>query len=165
MTESIRHRPGRLDDRGTNTGAVRGSILWDAASNTLTFVKTGSPLASDTYTATLFSRGDGFKSSSGELLDGDSNGIAGGNFVTTFAIASSTARIVSIPDFSRGSTTTAGQSVNLSFDNGNPGLPVTLSDGAGVLAIDFDVVFNPTCSTSRVPSLAFCRLDGARPST
>jgi VCBS repeat-containing protein len=128
---------------GATTGAVKGSIVWDAATNALTFIKTGTPLAADSYTATLFSRADGFKSATGELLDGDSNGVAGGNFVTTFGVTTSTARVVSLPDFSRGATSTAGQNVNLSFDNGNPGIPVTISDGAGVLAMDFDITYNP----------------------
>jgi ELWxxDGT repeat protein len=129
---------------GATSGAVSGSIVWDAAANAVTFVKTGAPLASDTYTATLFSRADGFKSATGELLDGDSNGVPGGNYVTTFGVASSTARVVSLPDFARGATSTAGQNVNLSFDNGNPGIPVTISDGTGVLAMDFDIVYNPS---------------------
>ncbi len=129
---------------GNAVGAVHGSLVWDAASNQLTFIKTGSPLAPDTYTLTLSSRIDGVKLESGELLDGDGNGIAGEDYVRSFTIASSTARVVSIPDFARGSTITAGQNVNLSFDNGNPGIPVTLSDGTGVLAIDFDVVYDPT---------------------
>jgi len=60
-----------------------------------------------------------------------------------FTVAPTTARVVTIPDFSRGATSTAGQSVNLSYDNGNPGVPVTISDGSGVMAVDFDVVYNP----------------------
>ena len=38
---------------GLNTGAVRGSLVWDASTNTATFVKTGGVLAADTYTVTL----------------------------------------------------------------------------------------------------------------
>ncbi|MEQ1829457.1 MAG: LamG-like jellyroll fold domain-containing protein, partial [Pirellula sp.] len=129
---------------GASTGNVRGSLLLDAATNTMRFVKTGSPLAADTYTLTLFSNANGFKSTTGELLDGDADGTPGGNFVATFGVTNSTARVVSIPDFARGATSTAGQNVNLSFDNGNPGLPVTISDGNDVLAVNFDVVFNPT---------------------
>ncbi|MDZ4850521.1 MAG: VCBS domain-containing protein [Pirellulaceae bacterium] len=128
---------------GASSGSVRGSLLLDTIANKLRFVKTGGLLAADTYTLTLFSRADGFKSLAGDLLDGDSNGVAGGNFVTTFGVTNMTARIISVPDFARGATTTAGQSLNLSFDNGNPGVPVTISDGNDVLAIDFDVVFNP----------------------
>ena len=128
---------------GANSGSVRGSLLWNASTNTIEFVKTGGHLVADTYTLTLFSRVDGWKTAAGALLDGDNNGIPGGDLVRTFTVAPTTARIVSIPDFSRGATSTAGQSVNLSYDNGNPGVPVTISDGTGVLAIDFDVVYNP----------------------
>ncbi|MEQ1829074.1 MAG: PKD domain-containing protein, partial [Pirellula sp.] len=127
---------------GANTGPVRGSLVWNAISNTAEFVKTGGPLLPDTYTLTLASRADGWRSMSGALLDGDANGIGGGNFVRSFTVLPSTARIVSVPDFARGATSTAGQNVNLAFDNGNPGLPVTISDGSDVRAIDFDVAFN-----------------------
>jgi len=128
---------------GTNSGKVRGSLLWNASSNTIEFIKTGGLLVADTYTLTLFSRVDGWKTAAGAMLDGDNNGIPGGDLVRTFTVAPTTARIVSIPDFSRGATSTAGQSVNLSYDNGNPGVPVKINDGADVMAVDFDVVYNP----------------------
>ncbi|MEQ1828577.1 MAG: LamG-like jellyroll fold domain-containing protein, partial [Pirellula sp.] len=127
---------------GATTGAVKGSILWDATTNALTFVKTGSPLVADTYTATLFSRADGFKSSTGELLDGDSNGTPGGNFVTTFGVTTTTARVVSVPDFARGATSSDGQVLNLLYDNGLAGLPVSISEANDVTSVDFDVVYN-----------------------
>ncbi len=129
---------------GTTTGAVAGSIVWDAAANALTFVKTGSALAADTYTATLFSRADGFRSTTGELLDGDFNGAPGGNFVTNFSVSSSSARVVSIADFARGATSTAGQTVNVTLHNGLGGIPITISNASDVLAIDVDVVFDHT---------------------
>ncbi|MEQ1831037.1 MAG: cohesin domain-containing protein, partial [Pirellula sp.] len=128
---------------GANTGAVHGSLLWNSATRVLTFLKTGGPLVPDNYSVTVFSRPDGLRLANGVLLDGDNDGLPGGNYLTTFGVTANTARVVSIPDFARGATSTAGQSVNLSYDNGNPGVPVTISDGAGVLAVDFDVVYNP----------------------
>ncbi len=61
---------------GANIGNVKGSLLYDSATNTLRFVKTGGPLVADTYTLTLASGVNAFKSTTGELLDGDANGVA-----------------------------------------------------------------------------------------
>ncbi len=116
-------------------------------------MKTGGPLASDTYTLTLFSRTDGFKSTTGELLDGDANGVAGGNFVTTFGVTSSSARVVSVPDFARGAMSGAGQTVNVKFDNGLAGIPISISEGLDVMAIDFDFVFDPSMFIFDFPTL------------
>ncbi len=127
---------------GAATGAVQGSMIWDAVSNSLTFVKTGSPLAADTYTVTMFSRADGFKSAAGVLLDGDFNGVAGGNYVTSFSVLSSSARVVSIADFARGATSAAGQTVNVTLNNGLSGIPLTINNAADVLAIDVDIVYD-----------------------
>ncbi len=84
------------------------------------------------------------KLSSGALLDGDSDGVPGGNFVRTFVVASNTAPVVSIADFARGATTTAGQTVNVSYNNGLGGIPIRISEAADVLAIDLDLVFDNT---------------------
>ncbi len=98
---------------GASTGVVRGSMVWNSSNNSLTFIRTGGPLLADNYTLTLFSRADGFKSASGELLDGDANGSPGGDFTTIFTVGASSDRIVSIADFARGATSTAGQTVNV----------------------------------------------------
>ncbi|MEQ1824839.1 MAG: PKD domain-containing protein, partial [Pirellula sp.] len=135
--------PADLTLVGTNTGPVRGSLVWNAATNTFEFVKTGGPLVADSYTLTLFSRADGFKNTTGELLDGDADGVPGGNFVTTFGVSNTLARVVSIPDFARGATSSAGQVINLIYDNGLAGLPISISDGSGVTSVNFDVVYNP----------------------
>ena len=127
---------------GASVGAVRGSLAWDANTKLLHFIKTGGPLVADNYTVTVSSRVDGLRLATGEYLDGNNNGTVH-DYVRTFSVAPSTARVVSLPDFSRGATSTAGQNVNLSFDNGNPGIPVTISDGTGVLAMDFDITYNP----------------------
>lgn len=109
---------------GANSGSVRGSLLWNASTNTIEFVKTGGHLVADTYTLTLFSRVDGWKTAAGALLDGDNNGIPGGDLVRTFTVAPTTARIVSIPDFSRGATSYASVGgVDAALDSGKVLVP------------------------------------------
>ena len=123
---------------GSTTGEVQGSMTWDASTNTLSFVKTGSILATDSYTVTLRSNADAFVDGvSGALLDGDYSYSEGGNFVATFDVTAAD-RVLSLPDLARG----AGQDVNVPATNG--GLPVTLSDANGVTSIDFHVEYDPT---------------------
>ncbi len=133
---------------GTNTGAVRGSLTYDAATNTIHFIKTGGVLAPDTYTLTLVSANDAFRDTSGNLLDGDANGTAGGNYTATFNVGA-LGDVLSVPDVVRG----PGQSFNL---------PVTLAQGAGVTAVDFDLVYDPSLLTITPPTTA--QLGSAVPS-
>jgi len=125
---------------GASVGAVRGSIVVRADKRQLTFLKTGGPLEPDSYTVTLRSAADGFSDSTGNLLDGDANGVAGGDFTHSFVVASRPINevTVSIPDFVRG----FGQAVNLPSET-TPGIPVTLSTGQNVAAVDLDLVFDP----------------------
>ena len=59
-----------LHDVTTNTD-VRGSLVWNGTTNTLSFVKTGGLLAPDTYNVTLRCSLNGFHDASGHLLDGN----------------------------------------------------------------------------------------------
>ena len=99
-----------LHDVTTNTD-VHGSLVWNGATNTMSFVKTGGLLAPDTYNVTIRSSLSGFHDASGHLLDGNgdlNDTQLNDNFVTSFGVAASTARVVSIKDFARG----PGQPVN-----------------------------------------------------
>jgi hypothetical protein len=122
---------------GNAVGAVAGSLVWNAAGNQLTFIKTGGPLAADTYSVTLASRQFGFVDLEGNLLDGNGDFSAGGDFVGGFSIASTSARVVGLPDFVRG----PAQAVHV--PNTATGLPIRLSDGGGVLSLDLDVIYDP----------------------
>lgn len=123
---------------GSATGEVRGSMTWNAATNTLSFVKTGGVLATDTYTVTLRSDADAFVDAvSGALLDGDYSYADGGDFVATFDVIAAD-RVLSLPDFARG----AGQEVNIPATGSN--LPITISDATGVRSIDFYIEYDPT---------------------
>jgi hypothetical protein len=109
---------------GTTVGPVAGSLVIDPTTRQVTFVKTGGPLASDEYTVTLRSSNDGFQDTDGSLLDGDVDGQAGGDYVTTFTVIDGPV-VVGLPDFTRG----PGQQVDVPA-NGN-GLLLSLTDDRG----------------------------------
>ena len=125
---------------GASTGPVRGTLIVDKDGFGFTFVKTGAPLPSDTYTVTL--RGTGVNpiqaTGASPALDGTASGTAGSDYTTTFT--NTAARSVSIPDFMRG----AGQPVNVPAAAGAVGLPVRLSDGTGVTTVDYFIHYDPT---------------------
>ena len=90
---------------GAGVGNVNGSIVWDSATNTLSWVKTGGVLAADTYTVTLVSDSSAFEDLSGNLLDGDgdfNDSEVNDDYVNGFVVTPSAARVVGIRDFARG---------------------------------------------------------------
>ncbi|MDV6033156.1 MAG: cadherin repeat domain-containing protein [Phycisphaera sp. RhM] len=128
---------------GATTGDVAGSLIMDGTS--LTFIASGGPLATDTYTVTLRSATDGFKDlADGELLDGDGDSVAGGNFVDTFTVSSGTALVVSLPDFVRGPTQAIQVPAAGSGQDLPPGLPIQLSDAEGVTSLTLTIEYDPT---------------------
>ncbi len=125
---------------GSVSGAVRGSIVINAAGDGFTFVATAGLLASNqTYTVTLRSGADAFQDSLGGLLDGNADGTSGDNYTSTFNVAAPVggARTLSVPNFARG----FGQDINLPA-SGATGIPVTVSDGTGVQSVDFDLAYD-----------------------
>ncbi len=125
---------------GSSTGAVRGSVVFDSDNRGLTFIKTGEPLSADTYTLTLRSASTGLTDLTGELLDGDSNNSAGGDFTqqVTVAAPASGAITLRVGDIVRG----YGQSVNLPANTSN-GIPITISSGVNVSGVSLTLSFNP----------------------
>lgn len=123
---------------GESTGDIAGSLI--AQDDTLTFVKTDGVLAPDNYTLTLFSRSNGFISNTGELLDGDLDGIAGDNFVTQFTVEDTEQRVLSLDDFSRGI-----RQINSPLNNEN--IAISLNDGAEITAVDFTLTYDAAILT------------------
>lgn len=117
---------------GQGTGPARGSLVLDAAGQTLTFLHTKGLLPPDTYTVTLRSAADGFRTPAGDLLDGNGDGTPGDAFGSTFTVAPSSARSLSVPDLVRG----PGQPLDA-------GLPLTLSDGTGITQVGFTLAYDP----------------------
>ncbi len=130
--------------QGAAVGTVAGSLVVDPSVREVTFVKSGGPLAADTYTVTLRSGVDGFVDVSGQLLDGNDDGTEGDNYTSQFTIAEPAANSVTIgiPDIVRG----PGQAVNLPADATN-GFPVTISEGTNVRAVDLRVGYDPNLLT------------------
>ncbi|MDJ0744705.1 MAG: hypothetical protein QNJ32_15275 [Xenococcaceae cyanobacterium MO_167.B27] len=123
--------------RNSTEENVDGSLVWNESDRTLTFIKTDGILEEDTYTLQLFSRQNGFVSTEGKLLDGDSDGIEGDNFVTEFEVNNSQQRVLSIEDISRG----IGQEIT--NPNTNEGLIISLDDGAEVTQVGFTLTYDP----------------------
>ncbi|MGD0283960.1 MAG: PKD domain-containing protein, partial [Dissulfurispiraceae bacterium] len=142
------YSPGNTPDItvvGNSVGTVQGSMVWNSTTNTMSFVKTGDVLAADTYTVTLVSGFNAWKDNAGSLLDGEytgtfpsGDGNPGGNFITTFTVAPSSNRVVSVADFARG----AGQPVNVPATGTY--LPIRIDNAAGVTAVDVWVEYDPT---------------------
>ena len=97
---------------GNTVGNVRGTLLLESSNTAIRFVATSGVLAADTYTVTLRSATNGFIGVSpggvGDTLDGNADNTAGDNYVKSdYVVSSSSARILSVPNFARG----PGQSV------------------------------------------------------
>ncbi len=130
--------------QGAASGPVSGSLVVDPSLRSITFIKSGDPLAPDNYTVTLRSAVDGFIDATGQLLDGNDDGTEGDDYVDTFAVPEAVPNSVtiSIPDVVRG----PGQDVNLPA-NETTGIPVSISEGTNVRAIDIRIGYDPTLLT------------------
>jgi hypothetical protein len=124
---------------GPSGKAIHGSLLWNAANNTASFVATnsadngalalGGVWAAGTYYVTLPSGSEGWVDTGAELLDGNSDGTEGDAYSTSFVVDPWTSPVVRLPDFARG----PDQSVDVPATGA--GLPVRISDGSGVQSI------------------------------
>ncbi|MCC6473525.1 MAG: cadherin-like domain-containing protein, partial [Burkholderiales bacterium] len=127
-----------LKDAANKT--VAGSIVVHGDHQGFTFVKTGDPktnglLAAGAYTLTLDGRLDGLIDTFGRALDGDGNGVAGGNFATGFTQGALGA-VLTVGEIVRG----PGQWLNPATLA--TGLPVRVSNAAGVNRIDFTLEYD-----------------------
>ncbi len=153
---------------------VRGSLVWDENDLSLTFVQSGGVLSSDRYTLTLSSNAEGFVSDTGQILDGNNDGIAGGDFITQFTVESNQKRVLTIEDFSRGigesiEVPTTEDILAIAIDNGNGVNQVefTLNYDADIFDLD-DIIVDPnlggdwtlTTKDLTVPGTAIVNLQG-----
>jgi hypothetical protein len=134
---------------GDHLGAVRGSLVWNAATSTMSFVATGGVLADDTYHVTLVSGQNGadplslgFHDSVG-LLDGNGDFIDTqhpDNYTNSFTISTPAGtRVVSIHDFARG----PGQHVDDTPATAGSRVAVSVDDANGVVSLDFEFHYDP----------------------
>lgn len=131
--------PDVIFRRAGSGTALKGSVVVDPSFLRLTYVVTTGRLPADNYTLTLRSAADGFVGTDGTLLDGDSNNVPGDNYVANFTVEPSAGPVaISIPNFARGPS----QPVNLPA-NATTGIPVSFSDGGGLLSASFQIRYNP----------------------
>ncbi len=131
--------PTELADlRVTNAAGelVRGSMIVADDRKSVVFVKTGTGFAAGIHTVTIRSGASAFRSAVGELLDGDGDGIPGGQFATSFESGAAD-RVLAIPDVVRG----PGQDLRTS--TATAGIPVTISNGANVKSFEMKLTFDP----------------------
>jgi uncharacterized delta-60 repeat protein len=114
-------------------GPVHGSFIYDPATFTGHFIATGGVLPVGQYSASLVGSTSAFQDESGNPLQSNDGS---GNYDATFSIASVN-DVVSAPDFARG----PGQVVDVP-STATTGLPITLSNGSGVTAVDFNLTYN-----------------------
>lgn len=132
--------PADVELRDGSGNLVRGSLVIGDGAQTAAFIRTGGPLATGDYAVQLRSAVDGFQDVLGELLDGNADGTPGDPYAGWFTVADPPAGsvVIGIPDFSRG----PGQPVNVPGSESD-GIPLTLSDGAGVQDIDLRLAYDP----------------------
>lgn len=119
-----------------NGQLVKGSMIVASDAKSVTFIKTGVAFANGTYTVRLRSGSNAFRNTSGEFLDGNNDGVAGGDYVTTFAVTNSS-RVLSIPDVVRG----PGQAIRVNTTE--LGVPVKVNDGNDIFAFEVSVNYDP----------------------
>ncbi|MBM81777.1 MAG: hypothetical protein CMJ78_14460 [Planctomycetaceae bacterium] len=132
---------------GDTVGAIVGSLLIDQASQQVTFVKTGDPLARDSYTLTFISGEDAFKTVTDGLFDGDADGLPGGDLSFAFTVAEFNGRTLIVPDFTRG----PGQDVQL---GGSTGIPISVDDADSLTSVSFTMNFDSNLMNVTSASLA-----------
>jgi hypothetical protein len=134
------------------SGAVRGSLITEPTNTSFTFVKTNvvpggtsaGLLAPGSYTVTFVSGSTAFHDTTGALLDGNSDGIAGDNYTTAFTVAAPSGVVVTVPDFARGPD--AADAINVPNNSAN-GIPIALSSGSGVTDAAFVLNYNANLLT------------------
>jgi peptidyl-prolyl cis-trans isomerase A (cyclophilin A) len=126
-----------LEILDANDRGVRGSLIFDPDTNTLSFIKTGRSLQNGNFTVNLFSRDDSFVAADGGILDGNNDGITGGDYTNNLTIDNNNLKILGLPDFSRAPK----QPINLDTENSR-GIPIDLNDGSGVTQLEFTLTYD-----------------------
>ena len=114
-----------------------GSIVFQDGFTGFTFVNTGVPLAPGSYSITLESGEGGIVDLNGQILDGDNDGQAGGNYTANFIVVDNQARILNLDDF----TLAPGEFVSTSAESRD--LNISIDDGTELSQIKFEVEYNP----------------------
>jgi hypothetical protein len=125
---------------GPGDAMVCGSLVVASDGRKVTFIKTDGLLPAGMYTVTLRSGAAAFQDASGTALDGDADGVPGGDYATSFEVSAPETEplIISLPNVTRGYS----QPVNLPADDLTAGLPLQLSDGRGLSGLDLELFYD-----------------------
>ncbi len=130
--------PADIVLRGTHSSTpVRGSVVVDPGLQKLTFVATDGLLPPDTYSVRLRGASDGFRDASLAPLDGDQNGLPGGDYVQSFVVSAAAPVVISLPNIVRG----PGQPINVPV-SATTGIPISFSNGGGLTRASFTIRYN-----------------------
>ncbi|MCC7086779.1 MAG: right-handed parallel beta-helix repeat-containing protein [Pirellulales bacterium] len=127
---------------GNSVGNVSGSMVWEAGTKTLHFIKTSGILANDTYTVTLVSGSTAFHDAFGKLDgDGDLDDTeVPDDYTNSFAVNVVVGtRVVEVNDFARGT----GQHVDDNPTVVLSRLAVSVSNRNLLRSIDFNFRYDP----------------------
>ncbi len=124
-----------------NEVEVRGSLIVGSNLRDITFVATGELLPEDDYRVTFVSAANAFEDAATRILDGEPDGLSGGDFEAVFSIAPLTGPVVMMPDFVRG----PAQAVDVPATSS--GIPLLISDIDSVNSIEFDLLFDSSLLT------------------
>ena len=126
--------------RDTDGNLIESAIAIDDDQNGFRLVVNNGVLDAGEYTLTVRSGENGVVAVDGRLLDGNSDGVVGDNYVSTFTIEplSVGTAIVGVPGFFE----TAGQEVNVPASSAG-GIPIVVTALEGVMSLDMELFYNP----------------------
>ena len=119
---------------------IDSAIAIDDDQNGFRLVVNNGVLDAGEHTLTIRSGDSGVVAVDGRLLDGNSDGVVGDNYVSTFVIEplSVGTAIVGVPGFFE----TAGQEVNVPASSAG-GIPIVVTALEGVMSLDMELFYNP----------------------
>ena len=122
---------------GERFGLVAATIAYDADGRGFVLTRAdGKPLQYDRYSLLIDDRG--FVSADGALLDGDADGIDGGDYRSSILFARPAPGTAELPDFMRG----PGEHVDVPLEDA-AGLQVRFTSEGGVKTLTFRVTYDP----------------------
>ena len=126
--------------RDTAGNLIESAIAINDSQDGFRLVVNNGILSAGDYTLVIRSGEGGVVAADGRLLDGNSDGLVGDDYVSTFTIQplpTGTA-IVGVPGFFE----TAGQEVNVPASSAG-GIPIIVTASEGVMSLDMELFYNP----------------------
>jgi hypothetical protein len=130
------HEAGSLFVLVRGSDAVPGALVVDPDGRGVLFIPGGGPLADGVYTLRLSSGASGWATPTGNALDGDRDGRAGGDYLARFTIAGGALRVAAAEDADDAATALAADWTAQQLARGDgidPALWTALTGGIGGL--------------------------------